>query len=150
MWLAYSPSTGLQCLADRDDLVGCRVGAGRIDEARAHAPRPVRERRRCRIAHPVELGGGCRSILRPEHGHPQHPVANEGDAVDRGLGLVEAVEILPERLPRPVQFRPETCAGSSLVIGETGVAGEWRGRIAAVTDDLGRHALGERVDRIGV
>ena len=91
----------------------------------------------------VELGRGRGPLLCPDHREPEHAVTDERDDVDRRSGCVEPRKVVAERPPRPVEVRPEPVTLGPLLLGEGRIGRQRRRRVAAVADDLGRHALGQ-------
>ena len=108
---------------DRDDLVGVRVGAGRIDQPGAHPPGAVGQRLVGGVAHPVELGRGRGALLGTDDRQAEHAVTDELDHVDGRPRQIEPCEVLAERPPRPVEVGPEAVTRRPLLGGQ--------GRIAA-------------------
>ncbi len=140
----------LDDVGERDQLVGCRVGAGRGEQAGGEAKRAGLQRLLQERGHRVELGRGRRSRLHAHHHETQRIVADQHAGVHGGrrkrgeiIGKGERAERQPRR------------ARAEVVAQELDLAGQRRrDREAAMADDLGGDPLAHlrvrgRIDRQG-
>ena len=152
MWLAYRPSTAVSPATDRDDLVGRRRRTRADRRAPCSCPtrrRPGPGRRRPRMR--VELGRGRRPGPRgPTTDSRSMPWPTSAMALTAGCAASSRSRYSPNDRHAQSRSGPSPWHASPLLVGERRVGRQRRRRVAAVADDLGRHALGQRVDRVGI
>src|SRR6266480_3764306 len=129
-------------LCEFDDFLGRGETAGRIDEAGAHAERTGSHGLLDVCLHRPQLLAVWRPLVESHDRGPDGPVADEARDVDADPVGLHEIEILSVRRPIPLA-RLRIIFESSR--GEFAVPlADRRGRIPAIPDYMGRHALADR------
>src|SRR5207244_9887550 len=136
------PSMAGDDVREFDDFVRRGEASGRIDQARAHAERAGAHRFVDMAFHRSQFVPSRWPLLEAHYREAHAPVAHESRDVDPDPLSLHEVEIPAVRRPGPVPGLRVVVEPSTREFSVP--LADWRGRVTAVPDDVGRHPLADR------
>ena len=136
------PSMAGDDVREFDDFVRRGEASGRIDQARAHAERAGAHRFVDMAFHRSQFVPSRWPLLEAHYREAHAPVAHESRDVDPDPLSLHEVKVIAIRRPSPVPGLRVVLEPSPREFSVP--LADWRGRVTAVPDDVGRHPLADR------